>query len=180
MKRSETTTLLTSILVFVLLFILIFVFFSQIKFSQNSRLPSSSDENRSTSISQFKIPHRSITTHLPTTFNIQVLAKTPNNTFYHQGSPLCYYLNGMQQPELHLKRNVRYTFVHNDSQNSQHPFYFTIDHIGDNNAIKRIPESPLPLKSGSITVTFDREYPDEFYYQCSLHPQMGNLIVLTD
>ncbi|CAH6418617.1 Hypothetical protein POVN_LOCUS336 [uncultured virus] len=96
---------------------------------------------------------------------------------YSPTTPSVFSIDGVPQNPLRLMRNKQYTFNY-ASPPGQHPFYFTTDPVGGPGAPGMIAGSPAPFDT-STTVVFGPEYPNDFFYQCSLHRNMGSSITLT-
>jgi hypothetical protein len=108
-----------------------------------------------------------------TVLNIDVRPKDKSRPTV--GSPLAYYVNGVQAPVLSLKRNVPYYF---NLSNPNYPLYFTSSNAGSNwnNRLPYIINSPITQPT---TVVFGNNVPTSFFYQSINNPDMGAYIYLS-
>lgn len=95
------------------------------------------------------------------------------------GSTMGFSINGIEGPNLELKRGVPYMFTYASPNPSLHPFYFTTSDIGGVGDDHRISGSPEIDSLGSKVIVFDKHYPNTFYYQSALEPKMGGMIHLS-
>ena len=109
----------------------------------------------------------------PINLDFKVGPKSDGNPQKSIGSPLCFFVNGEEQPNLNLKRGVAYRF---NNDNPEHPIYFAWGWPGGPGAPGSI--SPKQIATPTVWSFDDAVYPDFFYYECALHPNMGNRITL--
>ena len=112
-------------------------------------------------------------------FTVRVTTKTPQHPYFGQGSSLGYVVNGVEGRELTLKRGTTYTF---SISTPGHPFYITIDSVGDNSGIGEVTEgvSGSRTQDGTLMFTPTAAHPDTLYYHCWIHPNMGWMINIID
>lgn len=86
---------------------------------------------------------------------------------------------------LNLKRGYTYYFKIDQEANNdgkyQHYLYFTEDPLGgqqDGGYPRKIMGFPDPIGNGTVSIRIDNKTPKYFYYQCSLHKNMGGLIIV--
>lgn len=91
-------------------------------------------------------------------------------------SKLVYWLNGYESPRLVLKRNKKYQINVNSKG---FPFYLTTDSIGGKDLLGKITDVP-PTDYFVHTYYINNELPNNFYYQCSLYPDMGGEVVIIE
>lgn len=85
-----------------------------------------------------------------------------------------FWINGLQQPRLVLTVGKKYQF---NVVACGHPFYFTTDSTGGHGNVGNV--SPVvPSDYYVFTYTIDKNLPENFYYQCSLHPGMGGQVLI--
>ena len=107
---------------------------------------------------------------------ITLSKKKPGHTFYNQGSQLAYVINGEENKTLKLVRGKTYTFEVNTPG---HPFYFSRSSVGKGeNSLMGSNEKVTD--QGRMSFTVREDLPNEFYYQCQIHPKMGNKVVVID
>lgn len=105
----------------------------------------------------------------------------------------CFAVNGEKGKTLFLKRNIKYTFIFNQTPNENtgvldHALYFTSDPGGgikggkyaefDPCSYDPIPldKTPDPYKIGSRSFIITNSFPTIFYYQCRNNSFMGGII----
>ncbi len=113
------------------------------------------------------------------TFTVTVGTQTaanPNATSY----PEVFYIDGVENAELHLTRGVTYTFVM-DNVPAMHPFYISTDSQGGGRGVYGEGVTGN-FATGTQTLTFTptASTPDLLYYQCNAHLNMGWRIYVSD
>jgi hypothetical protein len=101
--------------------------------------------------------------------------KTKNHPNLTKGSMMGYKINGIENATLNLHRNKSYKFTYAGSNNL--PLYFTTSEIGNDIKLK-IPNSIIFDKPKSEIITFTKDYPNKFYYQCLQDEYVGGVIHL--
>ncbi|HET6569361.1 MAG TPA: PQQ-dependent sugar dehydrogenase [Rhodothermales bacterium] len=111
-----------------------------------------------------------------TTFTVTVEDKTTEHPFYQQGWHEGFVIDGTQGKVLTLQRGVTYTFQL-QGVSTMHSFYITTSDIGNGQGTYSEGVTNN-FASGNETVTFTpgADTPDELYYQCGNHGQMGSEI----
>ena len=98
---------------------------------------------------------------------------------FDDAHPVVYTINGVQGKELTLYRGQTYTF---EIDATGHPFFFTTEQGGANNYAGEITNGVENSRAqdGVVTVTVDEDLPDEIYYECGFHTNMGGVIQVQD
>lgn len=105
------------------------------------------------------------------TFNVTVVQKTRNHPFFGQGSPFGFAINGSEGMKLSLIRGQTYTFNVNAPG---HGFYFTTSDTGGQGAPgSLLASNQQPVDQGQLVFTVRPDLPNNFFYQCDIHPKMG-------
>ena len=91
-----------------------------------------------------------------------------------------FYIDGIQQAEVGLYRGFTYTFEQSASSNSAHPLRFsTTDdgtHGGGSQYTDGITYTGTQGSNGLLTFTVPLDAPDNLYYYCQYHGNMGGVI----
>jgi type II secretory pathway pseudopilin PulG len=100
------------------------------------------------------------------------------------GSRDGFIINGEEGPTLSLKRNIPYKFTY-ASPSTIHPLYFTTSETGGETLGKINGSTEIGRDNnnschvdGTTIVTFDKKYPDHFFYQSSDSRSTGGRIIL--
>ncbi len=111
-----------------------------------------------------------------TTYNVGVKEKTRQHLWFGEGFFVGYTIDGKEGENLILERGKTYLF---NIETPGHPFYFTNSDTGGS-AIRNQEEDkiygPLPMQNGLFTITITNDFPDNLFYQCSVHEKMGGQI----
>ncbi len=115
----------------------------------------------------------------PADFNVAVQTKTAAHPYFGQGSAFGYVVDGVQGRELTLTRGTTYTFA---VDTAGHPFYITTSAVGGPGAPGEVTEGVgnSQTDDGVLSFTPTAATPDQLYYQCALHPNMGWQIDIVD
>ena len=89
-------------------------------------------------------------------------------------SKLVFWLNGWERPRLFLKRGKKYQVNINTCG---FPFYFTYDPHGGNGDKDNV-YGVVPTDFFTKTYAIKEDAPSKFYYQCSLHPDIGGEVIV--
>ena len=109
-----------------------------------------------------------------TTFiNVLAIGKVAGDPFFNVGFPAEYTLNGLHAPTMTAVRGTTYTF--NVSVPSEHPFYITTSSVGA--GAGSITDNVF---QGVLTWTPDATTLSTVFYQCHIHPNLGNAINVID
>ncbi len=98
---------------------------------------------------------------------------------FDNAHPFVYTVNGVQGKELTLFRGQTYTF---EIVASGHPFFFTTEQGGASNYDGEITDGVENSRAqeGIVTFTVGGDLPDEIYYECGFHTNMGGVIQVRD
>lgn len=98
---------------------------------------------------------------------------------FDNAHPVVYTINGVQGKELTLFRGQTYEFNVNAPG---HPFFLTTEQGGANNYAGEITDGVENSRAqeGLVTVTVGEDWPDEIYYECGFHTNMGGVIIVSD
>ena len=113
------------------------------------------------------------------TFIVTVGDKTESNNFLNRGDKKCFYIDGMEAPNIILARGMYYEF----KNHSEEPLYFTSDLEGGySDHGEEAPGSVNPgfkgLAGGSIFLFTSDDLPVQFFYQSGKHRLMGSAVQL--
>lgn len=113
------------------------------------------------------------------TFVVTLGDKTETNRFLNEGDKRCFYIDGMEAPNIILARGMYYEF----KNHTEEPLYFTSDLEGGyNDQGEEAPGSVNPgfkgLAGGSIFLFTSDDLPVRFFYQSGKHRLMGSAIQL--
>ena len=111
------------------------------------------------------------------TFDVSVVSADDSHPDAGNTHPVVYAIDGVQGAELTLVRGETYEFNVNASG---HPFFLsTVDENSyDNEITDGVTNSPV--QNGTLTFTPGASLPDEIYYQCGFHANMGWKINLVE
>jgi hypothetical protein len=114
--------------------------------------------------------------------NIVIKAKDNTHKYYKQGDSLGYVINGVQSPDLKLKRNKKYRFiVHGDKMYLTNNPASINGQNGVSTNVSTENESPSqslqPLRY-LFEIVFDDKFPNSFYYDSAHKQYMGGKITL--
>ena len=115
-------------------------------------------------------------------FTVTVATKTSDHPYNGEGWPEGYVIDGDQGAELTLVRGETYTFQMNGVP-AMHPFYISTSATGGDGGASAYDEGVTGNgASGNATLTFTVPLtaPDELWYQCMNHGQMGWRINITN
>ncbi|MDQ2178179.1 hypothetical protein [Marinifilum sp. D714] len=110
-------------------------------------------------------------------FTVRTVTKTSNHPWFNQGSTIGYTINGNEGSQLNLTRGTKYVF---DINTPTHPFYISTDDTGVGAGEVSNGVTGSKTQTGTLSFTPNSNHPDTLYYQCSAHPKMGYLIILSD
>ena len=110
-------------------------------------------------------------------FTVRTVTKTSNHPWFGEGSAIGYTINGNEGNQLNLVRGTKYIF---EISTSGHPFYISTDDTGVGAGEVTDGVTGSKTQNGTLSFTPNSNHPDTLYYQCSLHPQMGYFIILSD
>lgn len=110
------------------------------------------------------------------TFQVTVGPKTRDHPYFGQGSTFGFLINGVSGAPLTLQRGQTYTF---NIQTPGHPFYITTSSTGNQGGIGDIGAFP-PTQRGTVKWTIPSDLEWHLYYQCTVHPNMGSQITLSN
>lgn len=85
-----------------------------------------------------------------------------------------FWINGWERPRLILTCGKKYQF---NISTCGHPFYFTMDPTGGNGNDQNL-TGIVPADYDMRTYKINPTLPGKFYYQCSLHKDMGGEVVI--
>lgn len=108
------------------------------------------------------------------------LAAQESFTVTADPTPLAYFVDGDEHPELTLERGVTYEFDVS-GVDQIHPFWITQDETGGPGTPPwetGVTNNGATGSSGNTIVTFEvpGDAPDELYYQCGSHANMGGML----
>jgi len=110
----------------------------------------------------------------PNTFIVTVGPKAPPHPSLGKGHAMGFLINGVSGKQLVLERGKTYTF--DVRTNPKHDVYFSSKEIGwGASPVVEGVEGAFTYK-GKITFTPSKSTPDNLYYACRNHPNMGALI----
>ena len=114
----------------------------------------------------------------PNTFAVTETVKNATHPYFGVGLPCGFVIDGVQGDELMLQRGVTYTFEVNTPG---HLVYFTRHPDGGAGNPGRITTGVTNdlIAGGTMTFTPDNSLPNQFFYQCGLHDNMGWRVTLT-
>jgi hypothetical protein len=111
-----------------------------------------------------------ISTNDAEVINIVIKRKDHTHKYYKQGEELAYVINGVQSPDLKLKRNKKYRFVvHGDKM-------YLNSNPASTGAQDKISSGPEP--ASQFDIIFDDKFPKSFYYDSAHKQYMGGRIDL--
>ena len=110
-------------------------------------------------------------------FKVTIAKKKPDHPFYKKGAANAYVINGSEGYTLKLTRGKTYTF---DVNASGHPFYMTTDSTGGQGSKDSLMgPNEIVTDKGRMTFKVRDDLPNEFYYQCQIHPKMGGKVIIS-
>ena len=110
-------------------------------------------------------------------FMVRTVTKTANHPWFGEGSAIGYTINGNEGSPLNLVRATEYVF---DISTPTHPFYISTDDTGVGAGEVTSGVTGSKTQNGTLRFTPNSNHPDTLYYQCSSHPKMGYMIILSD
>jgi len=109
---------------------------------------------------------------------VTVSLKMPGDPFFGIGFPAQFSLNGTAAPPLVLMRGQTYTFQMSNVP-TIHEFYITTSNVGEGADPYDNGVTGQDANGNSVlTFTVPTDAPDLLYYQCGVHPNMGNMITI--
>ncbi len=111
------------------------------------------------------------------TFNVTTESANESHPDFGNTFPVVYVIDGVQGAELELERGVTYEF---EVSASGHPFFLSVNESwsGYDGEITDGVENSR-VQNGTLTFTPNDSHPDQIYYQCGFHANMGWIINLT-
>ncbi len=95
-------------------------------------------------------------------------------------SSMKFYIDGLLQPEVGLYRGFTYTFDQSSSTNSPHPFRLSTTedgtHGGGSQYTDGVTYTGTQGNNGLMTFTVPLDAPDNLYYYCQNHANMGGAV----
>ncbi len=112
-------------------------------------------------------------------FSVSVEEVDESYPNYENAHHVVYTIDGEQGKPLVLHRGKTYTF---DVNTPGHPFFLTTEQGGANNYSGEITEGVdnSRVQEGTLTFTVQQDLPDEIYYECGFHTNMGGVITVAD
>ncbi len=110
-------------------------------------------------------------------FTVRAATKTANHPWANQGHSVAFTINGNEGVTLNLTRGTTYVF---DINTPSHPFYISTNDTGEGEGEITDGVTGGMTTNGTLSFTPNSNHPDMLYYQCSVHPNMGYIIILTD
>jgi|GEM_PF-2284514 len=110
-------------------------------------------------------------------FTVRTVTKTSSHPWFEEGSLIGYTINGTEGSQLNLTRGTKYVF---DINTPTHPFYISTDDTGVGAGEVSNGVTGSKTQTGTLSFTPNSNHPDTLYYQCSAHPKMGYMIILSD
>ena len=108
-----------------------------------------------------------------TTFNVSVASKTAAHPYFNQGHNEGYVIDGVEGREVVVMRGTMYTFQMNGVPEI-HPFYISTSATGGGaEPYSDGVTGNFATGNGVLTFTPSATAPNQLYYQCSFHPNMG-------
>ncbi len=106
-------------------------------------------------------------------FVVTVDTKTPNHSYYNQGSSKAYLIDGKENTDIELEVGCTYVFDQSDDSNTGHPLGLYRDPA-------KMSEHTVGVSidaDGTLTITVTEDTPSRLYYQCKNHQYMGSGVI---
>ncbi|MEP7168793.1 MAG: MopE-related protein, partial [Bacteroidota bacterium] len=105
-------------------------------------------------------------------FGVTAGSATPANPNYLSGASFSYFIDGTETKELYLTKGITYSF---NILSPGHPWHISTSPVGGNSLnLVTNGQSGAPNMNGTVTFTPNNAHPSLLYYDCAVHPYMGN------